>query len=301
MKGSRCPFKWALYTQGGSVRIFKFIFLALFFNLNSINASENKISIAQSYSIDSKVMNEQRKFAVYLPPSYETTKVSYPVIYVLDGDWHRLKAVSGIVEALSTDTLENQINESIIVAIPNSESAVRERDFTPTNVDWIHNGKVLEKFENIGNADNYILFFENELIPLINSKYRTSNKRIIIGESFGGLFAAHTLLMKPSLFSDYLIIDATYLWDNNYLNRMYDDIGYGRKPISATVYLSFANNHAFGEIGETNFKWGQEFSSKLKSKSSLAFKFKSQYFENESHGTVALPSWYNGLLYLNAK
>jgi len=283
------------------MKIINILLLLCLFSLGICEASEKNISIARSYSLDSKIMNESRKYAVYLPPSYETSKASYPVIYVLDGDWHRLKAVSGIVEALSTETLESQINESIIVAIPNSEMTIRERDFTPTNVDWIHDGNVLETFENIGNAKNYVAFFDRELIPLINATYRTSEKRILIGESFGGLFAAYSLLKKPTLFTDYLIIDATYLWDNNYLNRTFNETNYGHKSVSARVYLSFANNSAFGDIGKTNFEWGQEFASKLESKVSTSFNLKSQYFENESHGTVALQSWYQGLVYLNSK
>ena len=246
-------------------------------------------------------MKEQRNYSVYLPPSYNNSDKSYPVIYVLDGDLHRLRAVSGIVEALSTETLENQVNESIIVAIPNSEQAIRERDLTPTNVDWVFEGKVLEKFENIGNADNYISFFENELIPLISKTYRTSDKRILIGESFGGLFAAHTLLVKPQLFTDYLIIDATYLWDENYLNRKYTSIKYDKNHVKANVYFSFANNHAFGKIGETNYQWGKAFVSRLEKHPSKQLQIKQQFFENESHGTVALQSWYFGLRYLNKR
>ena len=96
---------------------------------------------------------------------------------------------------------------------------------------------------------NYTAFFEKELIPLINKNYRTSTKRVLIGESFGGLFASYVLLTNHALFTDYLIIDATYLWDNNYLNR----------------YFTFADNgEAFGEIGKKNYQWGLEFAKRLK-------------------------------------
>ncbi|MBU0912239.1 MAG: alpha/beta hydrolase [Gammaproteobacteria bacterium] len=251
------------------------------------------------HSFDSKVMQEKRDFAVYLPPSYGKSDKKYPVIYLLDGDQRRLNAVAGIHDALSTELLEQQVNEAILVAIPNSELAIRERDLTPTNVDWVFKGKLLEDFDNIGQADRFIEFFRQELIPRINSDYRTSDKRILVGESFGGLFAAHTLLTQPDVFTDYLIIDATSLWDNNYLNRKYTELDYDKNLTKANVWFSFANNEAFGDIGATNYQWGMELVSRLKKHPTV--KVSEQFFQHESHGTVALQSWYFGLRHLNKK
>ena len=273
--------------------------LIVFINLYFITvsyASEN-IVFAKTHQLTSVILGEQRSFSVYLPPSYnENPNKVYPVIYLLDGDQTHLKAVAGLVEALSTERLEQQIQQAIIVAIPNSKNAIRERDFTPTNVDWTFNGKLLERFENIGNALNYSAFFEKELIPLINKNYRTSTKRVLIGESFGGLFASYVLLTNHALFTDYLIIDATYLWDNNYLNRYFNDNQFINKQLNGNVYFTFANNgEAFGEIGKTNYQWGLAFAKKLKAHPSDNLVINQRYFEDETHGTVAALSWYYGI------
>ena len=273
--------------------------LIVFINLYFITvsyASEN-IVFAKTHQLTSVILGEQRSFSVYLPPSYnENPNKVYPVIYLLDGDQTHLKAVAGLVETLSTDRLEQQIQQAIIVAIPNSKNAIRERDFTPTNVDWTFNGKLLERFENIGNALNYSAFFEKELIPLINKNYRTSTKRVLIGESFGGLFASYVLLTNHALFTDYLIIDATYLWDNNYLNRYFNDNQFINKQLNGNVYFTFANNvEAFGEIGKTNYQWGLAFAKKLKAHPSDNLFINQRYFEDETHGTVAALSWYYGI------
>ena len=276
------------------MKVLSIIFLYLFFTVN-VNASE-PIILAKTHQLKSIILDEQRSFSVYLPPSYnENSNKVYPVIYLLDGDQTHLKAVAGLVEALSTERLEQQIQQAIIVAIPNSQNAIRERDFTPSNVDWTFNGKLLEKFENIGNAANYSAFFEKELIPLINKNYRTSTKRVLIGESFGGLFASYVLLTNHALFTDYLIIDATYLWDNNYLNRYFDEQQLINKQLKGNVYFTFANNAAFGEIGEANYKWGLELAKKLKAHPSNSLYINQRYFEEETHGTVAALSWYYGL------
>jgi len=273
--------------------------LIVFINLYFITvsyASEN-IVLAKTHQLKSIILDEQRSFSVYLPPSYnENSNKVYPVIYLLDGDQTHLKAVAGLVEALSTQRLEQQIQQAIIVAIPNSQNAIRERDFTPSNVDWTFNGKLLEKFENIGNAANYSAFFEKELIPLINKNYRTSTKRVLIGESFGGLFASYVLLTNHALFTDYLIIDATYLWDNNYLNRYFDEQQLINKQLKGNVYFTFANNdEAFGEIGKANYQWGVAFAKRLKAHPSDNLIINQRYFKDETHGTVAALSWYYGL------
>ncbi|MDX1315576.1 MAG: alpha/beta hydrolase-fold protein, partial [Eudoraea sp.] len=36
-------------------------------------------------SMDSKILDGERKYAIYLPPDYETSERSYPVLYLLHG------------------------------------------------------------------------------------------------------------------------------------------------------------------------------------------------------------------------
>ena len=58
------------------------------------------VELGISTSLNSNVMEEERPFMVYLPPSYDVASESYPVIYLLDGDVHRFKGFVGI-EGLS--------------------------------------------------------------------------------------------------------------------------------------------------------------------------------------------------------
>ena len=257
----------------------------------SINAyASDVIKLGISTSLHSKVMEEERPFMVYFPPSYEATTESYPVIFLLDGDVHRFKGFVGVLESLSTETLGNQVQEAIVIAIPNIN---RARDLTPSRLnEWTFKGRVLDSFSQTGNASQFQDFLENELIPQIDNSYRTSGKRLLVGESFGGLFAANALLSSSTLFSDYLIIDPTALWDNDYLNRTFST---KNKPqdYGFNVYFAFANNSHLGEIGITNYEWGSSFaSSVIKNIKKIG---KQQYFENETHGTVAFLAWYEGL------
>jgi predicted alpha/beta superfamily hydrolase len=275
---------------------FKLVLLVLLLGLpHCIIAKE--IITGHWQSIDSKILNEKRDFAVYLPPSYQNNESEkYPTLYLLDGDETRFKGLVGLVESLSTNNLGRQIPEFIIIAIPNTN---RNRDLTPTAVNFMFKEQLLDEIKSIsGGAKNFALFFEKELFPYMNNNYRTNDSRTLVGESFGGLFAAHIMLSKPQLFESYLITDATYIWHDNFLNRSIQKIKTLSNTAKVKAYLSLANNDHLGEIGITNQKWGRQFIKNLKSLNSDTIKTKSQYFANETHGTVALLSWYHGLLYL---
>ena len=263
-------------------------FLTLLIALDT--CASDLVVLGKSASLESKIMGETRPFMIYLPPSYETSENTFPVIYLLDGDVHRFKGFVGVLESLSSETLEKQVQESIVISIPNTN---RTRDLTPSSLnEWKFKGRVLDTFEQTGNAQQFAEFLEQELIPTIDSAYRTSKTRMLVGESFGGLFAANTLLTSPSVFTNYLIIDPTSLWDNDYLNRTFSANNKNVK-LNYHVYFAFANNSHLGEIGLTNYKWGTTFASSVINNTNGVSE--QRYFENETHGTVAFLAWYNGL------
>ncbi|NVJ99869.1 MAG: alpha/beta hydrolase [Alphaproteobacteria bacterium] len=256
--------------------------------------AEETIVAGTWHSMMSKVMGEERAYAVYLPPSYEDEERRFPVIYVLDGDQTRFKGVSALVENLSTENMEGQIPQFIVVAIPNTD---RTRDLTPTHTLAFFKDQTSDELATSGGASRFLQFFEDELIPHMDATYRTTDSRMLVGESYGGLFTANALLSGRNIFSHYLVTDATYIWDNNYLNRALDEqLAEGYAP-EGKIYFSFANNAAFGEMGETNLAWGKAFAAKLETAQSDRFHVRHQYFEHESHGTVALQSWYHGFRY----
>ncbi|MEZ4901437.1 MAG: alpha/beta hydrolase-fold protein [Spirosomataceae bacterium] len=41
--------------------------------------------VYDNLSVPSKILKSDRKFAIYLPPNYETSQRSYPVLYLLHG------------------------------------------------------------------------------------------------------------------------------------------------------------------------------------------------------------------------
>ena len=142
--------------------------------------------------IHSTVLNEDRSVIVHLPRNYsKDPSAKLPVMYVLDGtsqDQHTADKVAVLSDA-------GFIQNAIVVGLPNTRGN-RERDQTPPfmrrNVD--------DDKSPFGAADKFLAFIENELIPFIDSNYRTSGYRTLSGNSRGGLFVWYSLIEKPNLF-----------------------------------------------------------------------------------------------------
>jgi predicted alpha/beta superfamily hydrolase len=89
------------------------------------------VKIGEKFSIKSTVLNEERPYWIYLPPSYNErtyARQRYPVLYLLDGD-APFHSASGVVEFMSAGINRNlQIPEMIVVGVSNTD---RARDMTP--------------------------------------------------------------------------------------------------------------------------------------------------------------------------
>lgn len=94
------------------------ILAILLIGLSTKVSAGEVLVFGRAVHIESALLRETRDYHVYLPASYGNTDNAFPVIYQLDGDVHRLKAFSGVLEGLSTETLGNQVLQAIVVAIP---------------------------------------------------------------------------------------------------------------------------------------------------------------------------------------
>lgn len=161
--------------------------------------------------IQSRELSETRILNIYLPEGYnDNDSINYPVIYLLDGSANEdFIHIVGLVQFCNFEWV-NQLPKSIVVGIA---SVDRQRDFTfPTSVE-----EQKELFPTTGHSDKFISFIEKELQPYMESRYRTTNDRMIIGQSLGGLLTTEILLKKPTLFDHHIIISPSLWWDNGSL------------------------------------------------------------------------------------
>lgn len=168
----------------------------------------DKIPTHETFKIESRQVSETRTINIWLPENYKTSSDSFPVLYMPDGGINEdFPHIANTLEKLIDS---NEIKPVILVGIENTQ---RRKDLTgPTVVE-----KDKEIAPVVGGSEQFRAFISEELIPEINRRYRTTNKKGIIGESLAGLFVTETLLLKPGLFDFYIAFDPSLWWNDQYL------------------------------------------------------------------------------------
>ena len=138
--------------------------------------------------LNSKILKSERKFAVYLPPDYENSTRSYPVLYLLHGytDDHTGWVQFGEVLHIADKAIISGEATSMIIIMPDADTG-------------------LPGYTNsISGNWNYEDFFFEEFMPHVEERFRIKKEkqfRAVSGLSMGGggsfLYALH----RPDLFS----------------------------------------------------------------------------------------------------
>ena len=232
-------------------------------------------------TLKSTILGEERIVFVRTPVGYETNTVKYPVLYMTDGDAH-MGHTAGTVDFL---TRNGRISDLIVVGIPNTD---RTRDLTPVK-STAKNAAGELQFPTSGGSDNFLKFFETELIPEIEKQYRVQPYRILAGHSLGGLFAIHAMISKPGLFNSYIAVSPSLQWENGETLKRAEDFLKNQKEMNVTLFASIGNEQ--GPISE-NFDRFKEVLSKTNIK---GFEWQAERMADEDHGSVVLRSHYFGL------
>ena len=235
----------------------------------------------ESYTLHSKILNQDRPYWVSLPASYhaKANSNSYPVLYLLDAEWN-FYLVCPVVQFMNQS---RQIPEFIVVGIPNID---REHDLTPTrypNEPTSGAGRTFERFLN------------EELAPEINAKFRTVPYRILMGHSAGGSLAADTFLRQNTGFGGYIAIDPALGWVNQEL------IEDAKKfvPKANSRAALFITTAGWRPSNETNLMSPaqQLFASILKTNASPGIRVGYEV-EAEDHNSSRLLGLYDGLRFI---
>jgi predicted alpha/beta superfamily hydrolase len=240
------------------------------------------VTIGHRYKIESKLLKETRSYLVHKPGGYDFSNERYAVVILLDGDTN-FQHVSAVLEQL---TYTGQTLPMLVVGIENTD---RQRDFTPP----ITTDKPEYKREGaVGGASQFLAFIADELIPHIDRTYRTRPTRILIGHSYGGLFAVHTLFNRPDLFKAYIVVSPSLWWDDQFLAKQADRFVADHMDLQTAVYMTMADEggqmlggaqKVIGALGSSPRNIGARF----------------EHWPEESHGSVVMRSVYEGMQWLH--
>jgi len=265
--------------------------------------TSNSVNIGAIDSIHSKVLNEQRKIWVHLPPSASwDKKKKYPVVYVLDAE-KCFTSVVGMIDYLSSVNGNDICPEMVVVGIPNTN---RTRDLTPTRVTsglFIND----DMAKNSGGGEMFTAFMENELVPHIDSIYPTLTYRVLLGHSLGGIMAINALVHHKKIFRGYVAVDPSMWWDQQKLLREARQTLQSDTYPGVSLFLGMANTLPPG-MDTTSIK-NDTNSGTIHSRSILqlrdyimgsrgGLKANFKYYNEDSHGSVFLIATYDALHFI---
>ena len=234
----------------------------------------DNIMLGKTIEFISKVLNENREILIYTPAGYEESNINFPTLYITDGAENFFIATA-MVNFLSRN---QQIPRMIVVGIPNIN---RNRDLSPSKI---------QGSSAPGGGDNFLNFFEEELIPYIDNSYRTSNYRVFFGHSLGGMFANYTIITRPELFNAFISASPYLMYDNEYVIKVAESKIDNLSNYDRQLFITLGNEPAYHESLN-------KFTSLLSDKTNT-LRWDYQIFNDEDHGSIPLISLLKGLEFI---
>lgn len=167
-------------------------------------ASKNVTVISEDFEMPQ--LDRKRRIWLYLPPDYNTSNKSYPVVYMHDGQnlFDNNSSFSG--EWSADETMNKLFRDKslglIVVGIDNGGDK-RLDEYSP----WTN-----DKYGG-GEGNDYIKFITNTLKPYIDSNYNTLTDKAntaIIGSSMGGLISHYAALKYPNIFGKAAVFSPSF-------------------------------------------------------------------------------------------
>ncbi len=169
-------------------------------------------------------LNRSRRIWLYLPPDYQTSTKTYPVIYMHDGQNLFDNATAFAGEWQVDETLNRLFEQgdygAIVVGIDNGGTE-RINEYTPWNNSQYGGG----------GGEKYMQFVAETLKPYIDANYRTkpdAEFTALIGSSLGALISTYGGIKYSGVFSKigsfspaYWIVSAQF---NNYINSTTENL-----------------------------------------------------------------------------
>jgi uncharacterized protein len=254
-------------------------------------------------SITSKIMGKDYQLYISFPKGYSTKDTTkYPVLFVLDGQ-SSFPVFKSVRESMDID---KELDSLIIVGIGSgldfvSSSINRTYDYTPSldttfdrqferdgakqyNLDY---NSVKGKIKS-GGAEKFLQCITTEIIPYIDTHYKTTNDRGITGFSFGGLFTAWCFINTKGIFNKFGINSPSLWWNSEDILKQAEVMFTKNKTWEIPPTKVFIS---VGQKEESKMISGMEkFSKLLEAKRYKNISVTTHQFQGETHGSAISPS-----------
>jgi hypothetical protein len=225
-------------------------------------------------TMTSRHVKEAFQLLISLPPDYHPDSAKrYAVIYLTDADYS-FGMTKDIANYLNWG---QELPEHIIVGVAYGGNVAnwgqkRQRDFLPVANKDIYLS---------GGAPQFTDFLEKELIPFVDSAYRTKPQdRTLIGMSYGGVFGTYVLLKRPGIFKRYILGTTYFGYEKDVLYTYEKEYAASHADLPARVYASVGGAETYA------LKHFEDFTKILTDRKYPNLKFKAEVLPDEVHSSV---------------
>jgi enterochelin esterase-like enzyme len=205
----------------------------------------------EGLKLHSEFLKQDVSYSVILPEDYDVSGASYPVLYMLHGiggdesSWMEYGNVARVMQRMSDEGLIRQF----IIVMPCGYQSYY--------------------CDTYDGSFRYESFFIKELIPYIDSHYRTFKspvRRSVLGFSMGGFGALSVALRNRDIFGSVIGLSPSIRTDSQYeeegpqaewesqWGRIFGGIGKQGAERLTGYYLSHSPYHIFRQTPSENFK-----------------------------------------------
>lgn len=268
---------------------------------------------SERHMMDSKHTGRTYRISISLPLGYnkspdegwpfQNTPEKWPVVYLLDANWY-MGMVTDTVRYMSRC---GTTTDAIIVGIGYAEAQDpieaywesfirRDHDLTPIRDEEVEKSMEanFKRPTPNGDAANFLNFIKDELIPVIEKDYRANpSKRVLVGHSYGGLFALFSLFEVPDLFESFIIGSPTLSYSKRFTFQHEEAFAKQHQQLPANIYLFVGELEE--DIHDSTVTDTLRLAAILQGRNYQGFTLVKQVFQGLNHCDVFAPGYQAGL------
>ncbi|HEU5369576.1 MAG TPA: alpha/beta hydrolase-fold protein [Ktedonobacterales bacterium] len=278
-----------------------------------MTAAPATILASEVHMMESRHTGKTYRITISLPLGYtaspgedwpfNNTPATWPVVYVLDGNWY-FGMVTDIIRPMSWC---GSTTDAIVVGIGYAQDTDpieafrqsftrRDLDLTPIRDEAVEQSMQQAHKRPVpnGGALNFHRFIKDELLPFIEQAYRADpSRRVLVGHSYGGLFALCGLFETPDLFATLIVGSPTLSYGNRWVFAREEAFAQAHQPLPASVYLYVGELEE--DINDSTLTDTLRFAAILQGRQYEGFSLVKRVFRDQNHCEVAAPGFQAGL------
>lgn len=197
------------------------------------------LTIGTSYLLSTH--GAERHIHVVLPPDYDETDKSYPILVMLDAGLKQ-----DFFLTLGMERWNQLWQRSAPVIFVGIETVDRQRELLPSTADKAEQ----ERYPTAGESAAFRDWLAISILPMLREQYRDDGRVFLVGESAAGHFVAETWAVTPGLFDGYAALSPSLQWNEQSLSHRLAGMKAVDRP---PLFISLADEGAATEEGVLRF------------------------------------------------